>query len=129
MFPQYNDIRSRISKEPIWFDCNGVPRYDEFHPDMAPNIYARQVVLLWIQCQSCEEKFYVEMNAGPFGDIRYPKELHYGDPPFHEDRQGRMCSGSTMNCDDLMVSQVWDKVDFEWVRRKDLEGMINGNKA
>ncbi len=120
MKARYEDILSRIKEDPKWYDQNGTPRFDDFHPDLCPNIYASQCVLLLISCQDCGKEFRVEMNWGPWLEHNFvPKKLHYGDPPIHG------CVGDTMNCNDHTVLQVWEKQDFEWVRRPDLEGLMN----
>ena len=62
MHANYFDIISRIDEKPTWYDQNGTPRYEEFNPDLCPNIYAQQVFLLKIACQACGEEFDVEMN-------------------------------------------------------------------
>ncbi len=83
MLEGYEDILSRISEPPIWYDQNGVPRYAKFHPNMCPNIYADKVVLAQIACQECGEKFLVEMHASIWSDrdASDPRKWHYGDPP------------------------------------------------
>ena len=58
----FDDIRSRISEPPSWFDSNGTPRYGEFTPNACPNIYADEVALVEIACQCCNEKFLVEIH-------------------------------------------------------------------
>jgi len=140
MNASYEDIRKRIKEEPLWFDTNGVPRYDEFHPNRCPNIYANEVVLLEIACQRCGVRVKVEMNWDNFkrqlmGEpvpsfterVRKFREertkfspVHYGDPPFHG------CVGDTMNCIDLRVLQFWKrsksaKSFFRWMRIKNYE--------
>ena len=121
----YEDIRSRISEEPTWYDDNGAPRYGEFVPDLCPDIYTHQVVLLRIACQACGEQFDVEMHGKWFANIKQPSKLHYGDPPRHG------CVGDTMNCEDLAVLQVWYKPNAigEWTRRPELEGVIDEEEA
>lgn len=130
----FNDITSRISEPPAWWDKNGTPRYGEFNPDAGPDIYADREVLLWITCQSCGRRFNVEMSSSSLGRIRHkamlrgvsnenpavefvPLALHYGDPPAHG------CVGDTMNCWDIAVLESWSKKDFgEWERSADDEG-------
>ena len=141
------DIRKRIKEAPKWFDSNGVPRYEKFHPDLCPNIYADEVVLLKIACQDCGRRFLVEMNWGRFScllsgrkipsfrerlmgwkklsDAEKKEEwspIHYGDPPIHG------CVGDTMNVYDLQVIQLWARAKkFPWTktRRRRLEIKIN----
>ncbi len=122
MKAHYDDILSRITEEPTWYDENGTPRFGQFHPDASPSIYSHVVVLLHIKCQACDQKFRVEMHDGIFSNIVHPRNLHYGDPPIHECSGG---GGDTMNCDDLAVLEVWHRVGTEdWSRRSDLEGHI-----
>jgi hypothetical protein len=47
------DITERIAETPKCSDENGVPRYGEFEPRRAANIYAVEVVLLDIACSMC----------------------------------------------------------------------------
>lgn len=54
----YNDILSRVSEDPKWFDEHAVPRYCEFSPDECADIYARQVCLLLAECQNCAREFH-----------------------------------------------------------------------
>jgi len=125
MHDAYEDITSRIKEQPIWYDSNGCPRYDPFHPRLCPDIYATVVVLLRIACQACGQKFDVEMHGNPLYELRVPKNLHYGDPPRHDLAEGQRCGGETMNCHDLIVLQVWKKQDFTWKRYPKLEGPMD----
>lgn len=122
MHEGYEDILSRITEKPKWWDANAVPRYDEFHPRYCPDIYSNQVILLRIACQDCGQQFDVEMHAGFFETLNPPK-LHYGDPPRH-DCPG---AGETMNCEDLAVLYVWHRPHAAegWVRHPELEGLID----
>jgi len=140
MNASYEDIRKKIKEEPLWFDTNGVPRYDKFHPSLSPNIYADEVILLEIACQRCGVRFEVEMNGENFKRLlmgepvpsftekvrKFREEkaefshIHYGDPPFHG------CVGDTMNCIDLRVLQFWkrsrsNRSFFRWMRIKNYE--------
>ncbi|MEK6829690.1 MAG: hypothetical protein AABY15_06220 [Nanoarchaeota archaeon] len=126
MLAEYEDIKKRIKEEPKWYDENGTPRYDSFHPELSPNIYADEVALMKISCQECGQIFYVEMswsksnlyNVLPLS--KNIKSLHYGDPPRHSN-----CSaGDTMNCNDLEIVEFWErnfKKSVEWVRNKKFE--------
>ena len=116
----FDDITSRITEQPSWYDSNGTPRYGAFAPDQCPNIYADAVVLLRIECQACGRRFNVEMHSHWYAQLAHPKKLHYGDPPAHG------CVGDTMNCEDLEVLEVWrkDRERYEWVRHPELEGPI-----
>jgi len=123
MKSNYEDIRSRITEEPTWWDENGCPRYTTFAPDLCPNIYACWIVLLLIACQYCGQQFHVAMH----GDVcmplpKHPAKLHYGDPPAHG------CVGDTMNCNDLEVLEVWEGDIMraaQWRRLQKLEGVID----
>ena len=42
MKANYADILIRIKEEPKWYDENGTPRYEKFHPSFSPDIYARE---------------------------------------------------------------------------------------
>lgn len=119
MHENYKDITSRIAEPPKWWDENGAPRYDEFHPDYCPDIYAHTVILLRISCQNCGRQFDVEMSASAFSELN-PRTAHYGDPPAHN------CTGDSMNCEDLAVLQVWRRLTSlkEWKRHPKLEGKI-----
>ena len=119
MHQPYDDITSRIKESVSWYDQNGTPRYGKFTPEACPNIYSNQVVLLRIACQRCGYEFLVEMHAGFFEEL-HPKKLHYGDPPFHS------CIGDTMNCEEMKVVEVWYRDGFEWKRKSELEGLIDG---
>jgi hypothetical protein len=132
MLASYDDIRDRIPDPPLWYDENGVPRYESHHPKFCPNIYADEVILLEIECQACHERFMVQMCSGrwrfrdgtlawvtfkPDGCLRAP---HYGDPPRHD-----RCAGDTMNCDDLRVVEFWERWPDEWQRVPELERPIS----
>lgn len=138
MLQDYKDIKKRIKEEPLWYDENGTPRYDDFHPTLSPNIYAYEVILMRIACQYCGKEFLVELNWHPWGYLCNPRRhresfsnllemwnkggrvtfcpVHYGDPPPHD------CVGDTMNCIDLGIVQFWRwKLEEGWYREKKLE--------
>ena len=122
MKENYEDIKSRITELPAWYDENGTPRYGEFSVDRCPNIYSNYVGLFLISCQRCDQRFTVEMSAGYFdsrSDIM-PAKWHYGDPPIHG------CVGDTMNCNDLRVIQFWIRTNGTWEHRPEFEGEIDG---
>ncbi len=123
MKANYQDIVSRIKEDPAWYDQNGTPRYGAFHPDLCPSIYANSVGLFLIACQDCKDTFRVEMHCLYWGTRTElpPSKWHYGDPPIHD------CVGDTMNCDDLQVLEFWAKDQFDWVRRSELEGVIDAS--
>jgi hypothetical protein len=151
MLHDYKDIRDRIDEEPKWFDTHGVPRYCEMNPSECPNIYADLVMFVNIACQSCGERFNVEMHSssmdramaihrGHLGEESFKVEnvsidpiRHYGDPPRHNG-----CAGETMNCDDPYLLEVHRKIKSEWVKdsqesideinKKSREEYINSRK-
>lgn len=128
MLADYEDIKKRVKIKPKWYDCNGTPRYDKFHPDLSPNIYADEVILMRIGCQRCRKEFLVEMNWGSWELVNEipklskrikDKSIHYGDPPSHIKTDH---AGSTMNCIDYEIVEFWKKnKKFDWVRDKKLE--------
>jgi len=124
MHENYDDIKSRITEEPTWYDSNGTPRYGNFSPDKCPDIYSHKVVLMIIECQYCGEQFTVEMHTGWCdSNLNHPPlKWHYGDPPIHG------CVGDTMNCEDLEVLEVWLKENIgEWERKSEFEGIFDGD--
>jgi len=130
----YLDIRSKIEEEPLWYDENGTPRYEKFSPELSPDIYADEVVLLEIACQDCKQRFFVEMSwstmrglfksrdvecfSSRFDNWAKDKEyfpIHYGDPPIHG------CAGDTTNCYDLRIVEFHKKENFRFKRVKEYE--------
>jgi hypothetical protein len=123
MHTNYRDILEATKQKPVWYDQNGTPRFAPFEPKLCPDIYSNVVVLARIACQACGNAFDVEMHTSVF-DWRTtapPSKWHYGDPPVHG------CVGDTENCDDLAILEVWvhDRGTREWLRRTDLEGLID----
>lgn len=139
MLESYDDIRKRIPEPPKWFDTHGVPRYDEFHPSLSPNVYAHEVLLYEIACQSCGARFRVEANWSRYDLISMARdapnpslservrrqEIHYGDPPCWE-----CAAGATMNCIDLRTVQFWsrDNAARKWTRVPELEAVDLGGE-
>jgi hypothetical protein len=130
MHHHYDDIRSRIADEPKWFDESGVPRYCDFSPDETANIYADQIALVLIACQSCGKQFRVCMVSDMMRLV-YERpslweqikdgSLHYGDPP-----NVRCCpAGPTMNCIDIRVLEAWQKQQAEPSRVPEYEIDLN----
>lgn len=123
MHHHYNDIRSRIAEEPLWFDERAVPRYEPFKPSDCACIYAQKVALVLISCQSCEREFKVCFSWDQMAGIRGVPDLweqvkdgslHYGDPP-----NINCCpAGPTMNCNDLQVLEAWAHEGKPWERRR-----------
>lgn len=56
-------INAAGTKTPKWWDENGVPRFCDFHPHEVSNIYADEVVLMEIACQSCGDIYHVAMSS------------------------------------------------------------------
>jgi hypothetical protein len=143
MHASYDDITSRISTPPIWFDEYAVPRYCAFEPARSASIHIGEIALTEITCQECQRRFRVAFSVVNFREptiaeaIR-SKTLHYGDPPRHDgypaDRHG--ChAGASMNSEPRRVLEYWRRHDrryvegtritnsayFEWVRDPSLE--------
>lgn len=140
MLRDYKDIISRISEEPIYWDDNGVPRYEPFSPEDL-GVYDDIAIYYRIACQNCRKEFHVASSSnttdrlinGSLANISFEKmkpnikrmveHLHYGDPPRHN------CVGDTMNVFDMEVLEAWEQYsnNFEWVRHPELEGPIKGS--
>jgi hypothetical protein len=129
MHQHYGEIIERLG-EPRWWGEQGVPRYCPFSPGEADSIYADQVALVRIECQSCGHPFdvcyssshsdslleeredlaaYIRatvleeslFKTGPLRGMR--RELHYGDPP-------NICccaAGPTMTAIPVRVLEFW----------------------
>jgi len=133
MHCDYADIRDKLG-EPVWWDECGVPRYCEFAPDKAANIYWRECALLAIACQNCGQEFAVcmtwaslDMAKGTpsLGERLKSGELDYGDPP-----NVRCCpAGPTMMSETLGVVEFWQQGDGEPERVGELEGKAEGLAA
>lgn len=120
----YRDILSRIAEPPQWFDESAVPRFVAFSPSEVADIYADEVVLAEIACQSCARAFHVAFSSSPQSrmrakDVRRLSEeikdhnLHYGDPP----NVDCCAAGPTMNSEPKRVLEYWMRENFEWVRK------------
>lgn len=123
---EYHDIRNRIAEPPKWWDEFAVPRYCDFAPTHAANIYAREAALLSIECQACRAPFKVCMTAGRgLADAIKDGSLHYGDPPNIE-----CClTGPSMNCVDVRVLEFWHRdVASDWERDPSLETHLEGRR-
>lgn len=129
----YDDIKKRIKEEVQWYDDNGCPRYDKFHPNDLSSIYADECCLLLIRCQQCHMEFKVSLYS--ISAYRVAKEtltikefiergiIHYGDPPRHN---SSCHAGDTMNCEDIRVLEYWKKeIPSDWKRNKELEIELN----
>lgn len=163
MHHDYRDITDLVAKlneirgpllaaiRPLWWDEHGCPRYQPHHPKLCPDIYAHEVVLLLISCQSCGREIPVQMSMSNSDQIRAmvttewsiyrhgktPETtrvmptladsvrrgtIHYGDPPAHDGDNGEYChAGCTMNVWDLKVLEFWSRTSGDWGRVAELE--------
>lgn len=143
MLRDYRDITSRLG-QPLWFDSNGVPRYDKFHPDLC-GIYDDYVAYIELGCQGCSKTFMVSVERRKFrmwpkvekNELPEPPNeigsFHYGDPPRHDIPNPTVedvyrggwslhCSGVTMNSFPIRIVEFWEKnKNFHWERTPDLE--------
>ena len=131
MFADYSDIRSLIKQRPKWFDEQRVPRYSDFHPKMAANIYTKQAALVLISCQSCGETFSVcitgitndesQRLGKSLADELQDGTLDYGDPP----NIGCCSPGLSMNSIPRRILQYWvlDPKEWQWYRDETIEGL------
>ena len=112
MKQNYKDITSRINEEPKWYDDNGVPRYDEFSPCSSPNVYADEVCLFEVACQSCKKFFTVSKSSDRFESLQrgrtlreliLSKNLWYKDPP----NVGCCPAGPTMTSNTVRIHEYW----------------------
>jgi hypothetical protein len=123
MHEDYDDIRSRISEPPTWFDEHAVPRYCEFSPERCADIYASQACLLLIECQGCGREFRVALSWSDhdpkhaLDELIRTVEIHYGDPP----NVSCCLSGPSMNSVPRRVLQFWRRTRPEWDRVPELE--------
>lgn len=122
----YDDIRMKIAEEPRWWDEHAVPRYCDFSPSEAANIYADECCLVLIECQGCDEEFHVAFSQTWYETMEttralasYVKDgdLHYGDPP----NADCCAAGPTMNSVPVKVVEFWRREQFEWERVPELE--------
>jgi len=132
----YDDIISRIPEAPIWWQENGVPRYNPFHPHWSTGVYTSEAVLAEVACQACETTFLVciETTAkdGRLAEAIRAETLEYGDPP------NVLCCGRghAMSTGMIRIVEYWRSQDpkyardgrivdskryFEWVRSPELE--------
>ncbi len=137
MLREYSDIIKRLGP-PLWFDDNGVPRYEPFHPSMC-GIYDEYVALLDLRCQRCSSSILVAVERRKYQywpeikETQLPHEktgdlggFHYGDPPRHNmdgsyhnkgDGWGSHCSGVTMTSFPARIIEFWFKnADHNWER-------------
>ncbi len=104
----YSDILVRIPEAPLWWDENGVPRYDAFGPDAVADIYCCEAALVEIRCQNCGHPFEVAFSwyhhSGQSALSSNP-HLFYGDPP----NMGCCEAGASMSSESVRVLQFWRK--------------------
>ena len=138
MNAEYEDIRSRITEPPLWFDERAVPRYGKFHPRHLANIYASEGVLMDIACQGCGQRFQVALSflnlshdmtewaydehnnrIDTLAGLIQARKIHYGDPP-----NVRCCeAGPVMNSIPKRVIEYWRREmgGRDWERDPSLE--------
>lgn len=119
MKQNYEDIRSRITEPPRWYDEAGVPRYVDFSPGRVNNIYAEEVALIEIACQNCDQRFIVAISQDSYSLIMRPQklsqgeEITYGDPP----NIGCCPTGPTMSSNTIKTLEIWRRGEgFDWGR-------------
>ena len=109
MKQNYSDIRSKIADPPLWYDESGCPRYCDFLPGRASNIYAEEMALLEIACQNCGQRFIVAVSQDSYDRVLYhrvlsqEKEITYGDPP----NIGCCPVGPTMGSNTIQLLELW----------------------
>lgn len=86
----YDDILSRIPDAPLWYDENGVPRFEPFAPHWKAEPLADEAALVEVVCQHCLRAFLVccsHASDGRGGWRRVAEAIAddgdglYGDPP------------------------------------------------
>lgn len=126
MLPCYHEIIEKFGREPDWWTEDGFPRYVQFRPEEC-GIYAMQVALLQIECQSCGHRFNVVREWSPTGlddtppISKTPNAIGYGDPP----NLPCCASGPTMQSDTIRILEFWSRVDiWEWKRIPAIEATV-----
>lgn len=129
MYPLYQELREALGA-PRWIDRNGVPRYLDFHPGAAAEIYCDWVALMDVECQSCGKRFLcanaidhcqVAVEFLRRGEdlppnttsVMIPVVAHWGDAPWHDwhgDPCGfeSQCPGTTMTTE-FHNLRVWHR--------------------
>lgn len=133
MNTDYSDITSRLG-DPLWWDYNAVPRYDEFHP-LHCGVYFNQVALLRVGCQCCPKQFKMAIELDRRNKINTSgtpqdfAEWFCGfDPPRHGDSEGPECTGTSMTIEPLEVLEFWESCEGgeEMYRRvPQMEGLVD----
>lgn len=106
----YNEISLKMGT-PLWYDCNGVPRYVECTPE-GITLYGDYAVLMHIRCQSCGKNFIVSVAPSRYGENRLPTpenegDFYYGVPPVHG------CTGDSMMSTSIRIIRFWRR-DRDW---------------
>lgn len=146
----YSDITSRLGT-PLWYDYNGAPRYEEFHPDLC-GVYDSYVAYLEVACQSCGKKFLVTSEVDTIDSKKGNFYLPIPPPSDEEERKVKevvekldddkvspwhqigsfhygdppshddCLTGSTMNAIPMRIVEFWERVSsFDWKRNKKYE--------
>ncbi len=125
MNTDYSDI-TRLLGPPQWWDHNSVPRYVGFHPRHC-GVYFKQVILLRVGCQGCEQKFQValEIDRNHCTDTNQapdPKALDNWipgfDPPRHGSHGWVECTGTSMTVIPEVILEFWETCDGEDLYRR-----------
>lgn len=131
MYPLYKDIRTRLGA-PKWIDGHGVPRYDDFTPHDAAEIYGDFVLVMEVKCQACGKIFKCVNSVAwytmwikspglePTTENVMNRLFGWGDAPWHthdgdEDDFDGQCAGTTMGTD-YVARELWSKRNkaHEW---------------
>jgi hypothetical protein len=122
----YADILEKIEERPKWWDSLGVPRFCDFHPDVCPNLYADEIVLLEVACQACKKIFLVQYEWNSYvSELPKPSEnvecIFYGYPP-HD----KCClMGPSQLSTPVQTIQFWVRNKKQaWIRRAELENLM-----
>lgn len=146
MYQPYFDITEKLGT-PLWWDENGVPRYQPFEPRLCADIYFRYAALIEIRCQGCGQTFPVAATwsvtahiGSRYDDVVWDKTGHnpqpksglpkerdagfccYGDAPFHP--LGGQCSGTTMTTSVVRILEFWGREGIEEKRLAEHEVYI-----
>ena len=138
MLPDYSDIESRLG-DPLWWDQNGVPRYEPFHPRYC-GVYAHYATLMIVTCQNCGRQFRVgiwrerhiqsykegklEFVSPTMPTVEDAGSFYYGDPPRHDTGptpSGECPCGDTMTSDPRQILEFWRWTGWDWERVPELE--------
>lgn len=146
MHQQYSDILALSDQPPVFWQEGGVPRFTPFTPSVAPDIYADEVALVRIQCQSCGHPFDIcftssgttrlvkALRATRIADeaarlsetfrlsaLIKKRSLQYGDPP----NIGCCAAGASMTSDTVRVLEFHTRHHQQYVK----DGVITDIKA